>query len=133
MDRLKRTFDDNAVGLRAIVKQYGWPGNGLVGRDGAWAATFILFNAELAIKKEMLPLVQDAHRAGKTDGANYAHLLDDVRAKEGRPQVYGTYQREGDGVHPIEDEANVNKRRAEVGLPPLSGYPKTRERNKAQQ
>lgn len=127
MDRLKRAFDNNAARLNAIVKQYGWPENGVVGRDGAWAATLILLNAELAFKNEMLPLVRDAYRAGKTDGANYAYLLDDIRVAEGKPQVYGTHQKEGAGVSPIEDEANVNKRRAEVGLPPLSEY----ERDKA--
>ena len=120
MDRLKKTFDDNAARLKAIVKQYGWPGNDLVGRDGAWAAFLILLNAEFAIKKEMLPLVQDAYRAGKTDGNIYAYMVDDVRVAEGKPQVYGTRDKKGGGVYPIEDEANVNKRRAEVGLPPLS-------------
>ena len=115
------------------AQEHGWPDSDLVRRDGAWAATFILLNAELAIKKEMLPLVRDAYDAGKTDGTNYAYLLDDVRVAEGKPQVYGTHRKEGGGVSPIEDEANVNKRRAEVGLPPLSGYPKTRERNRAPQ
>jgi hypothetical protein len=33
MDRLKQTYDDNAVRLKAIVRQYGWPGNDLVGRE----------------------------------------------------------------------------------------------------
>jgi hypothetical protein len=131
MDRLKKTYDDNAVRLKAIVKQYGWPGNDLVGRDGTWAAFLILLNAELAIEKEMLPLVQDAYHAGKTDGIIYADLLDDIRVAEGKPQVYGTRDKEGGGAYPIEDEANVNKRRAEVGLPPLGEQ--KQERNKAPQ
>ena len=133
MDRLKKTFDDNAVRLKAIVKQYGWPGNELVGRDGTWAAILILLNAELAIKKEMLPLVEDAYHAGKTDGTNYAVLLDDIRVAEGKPQVYGTRDKEGGGVYPIEDEANVNKRRVEVGLPPLSEYLEKQKKDKAPQ
>ena len=132
MDRLKKTFDDNAVRLKAIVKQYGWPGNDLVGRDGTWAAFLILLNAERAIEKEMLPLVQDAYHAGKTDGIIYAVLLDDIRVAEGKPQVYGTRDKKGGGVYPIEDEANVNKRRVEVGLPPLSEYLETQKRNKPQ-
>jgi hypothetical protein len=133
IDRLKKTFDDNAVRLKALVKQYGWPGNDLVGRDGTWAAFLILLNAELAINKEMLPLVQDAYHAGRTDGTIYAILLDDIRVAEGKPQVYGTADKEGGGVYPIEDAANFNKRRAEVGLPPLSEYPEKQERNKAPQ
>ena len=45
---------------------------------------------------------------------------------EGKPQVYGTQVKEWKGkepvLQPIEDEANVDKRRAEVGLFPLSEY-----------
>jgi hypothetical protein len=50
---------------------------------------------------------------------------------DGKPQVYGTQAQpieEWNGQDPtpkpIEDEANVDKRRAEVGLPPLSEYRK---------
>lgn len=132
MDRLKATLDDNAVRLKAIVKQYGWPGNDLVGRDGSSAATLILLNAELALKKEMLPLVQDAHHAGTTDGTNYAFLLDDIRVEEGKPQVYGTRSKEGRGPYPIEDEANVDKRRLEVGLEPLAEQLEKQEGKKPQ-
>ena len=133
MDRLKGTFDDNALRLKAIVEQYGWPGNDLVGQDGTSAAILIFLNAELALKKEMWPSVEDAYHAGKTSGPDYAVLLDDIRVAEGKPQVYGTRDKQGGGVYPIEDEANVNKRRAEVGLPPLAKYHKTTERNKAPQ
>ena len=126
MDRLKGTFDDDAVRLKAIVKQYGWPGNDLVGQDGTSAAILIFMNAELALKKEMWPSVEDAYRAGKASGPDYAVLLDDIRVSEGKPQVYGTHDMERGRVYPIEDEANVNKRRAEVGLRRLAKYPKTR-------
>ena len=133
MDRLKGTFDDNAVGLRAMVKQYGWPGNDLVGQDGTAAAILIFMNAELTLKNEMWPSVEDAYHAGKTSGPDYAVLLDDILVTEGKLQVYGTHDKEGGRVYPIEDAANVNKRRAEVGLPPLAKYPKTKGRNKAPQ
>jgi len=129
MDRLEKAYRDDAVRLKAIVKQYGWPGNDLVGQDGSLAATVILLNADLAFKREMLPVVQAAHRAGKTDGSNYAFLVDDIRVAEGKPQVYGTRSKQGSGTYPIEDEANVDKRRVEVGLPPLSEELE-KERNK---
>ena len=129
MDRLEKAYRDDAVRLKAIVKQYGWPGNDLVGQDGSLAATVILLNADLAFKREMLPVVQAAHRAGKTDGSNYAFLVDDIRVAEGKPQVYGTRSKQGSGTYPIEDEANVDKRRVEVGLPPLTEELE-KERNK---
>ena len=52
-----------------------------------------------------------------------ATSVDRVRVSEGKPQVYGTQFHEVDGVwvpQPIEDEANVDARRKNVGLPPLA-------------
>ena len=54
-----------------------------------------------------------------------AYLTDRVLVHEGKAQVYGT-QAEGQGsdvkLMPITDEANVDKRRALVGLGPLAEY-----------
>jgi hypothetical protein len=62
-------------------------------------------------------------------GQDYALLLDRVLVGEGKPQVYGTQAKRFEAwkgrepvLEPIEDEGNVDKRRAEVGLPPLSEY-----------
>ncbi len=115
--------------MRAIVRQYGWPGPELVGKDGTEAAFLLVQHSNLAFQKEMLPLVQNAYRSGKLSGQSYALLLDRVLVGEGKPQVYGTQAKrfeEWKGkepvLEPIEDEANVDKRRAEVGLSPLAEY-----------
>jgi len=119
----------NTERMKAIVKRYGWPGPELVGSDGSEAAFLLVQHADLAFQKEMLPLVEKAYRSGGLSGQDYALLLDRVRVGEGRPQVYGTQAKrfeEWNGqepaLQPIEDEANVDKRRAEVGLPPLAEY-----------
>ena len=49
---------------------------------------------------------------------------------EGKKQVYGTQYHSPNGKwepRPLEDEANVDKRRAEVGLSPLAEYVKQLE------
>ncbi|MCS6883729.1 MAG: hypothetical protein NZU74_20615, partial [Chloroflexaceae bacterium] len=54
-----------------------------------------------------------------------AYLTDRVRFNTGQPQVYGTQVLIIDGrvtLKPIEDEANVDARRAAVGLLPLAEY-----------
>ena len=119
----------NTERMKAIVKRYGWPGPELVGGDGSEAAFLLVQHADLAFQKEMLPLVEKAYRSGGLSGQDYALLLDRVRVGEGKPQVYGTQAKrfeEWNGqepaLQPIEDEANVDKRRAEVGLPPLAEY-----------
>lgn len=119
----------NTERMRAIVSQYGWPGPELVGRDGVEAAFLLVQHADFAFQKEMLPLVEKAYRSGGLSGQSYALLLDRVRVGEGKPQVYGTqakrfekWKGQEPALEAIEDEANVDRRRAEVGLPPLSEY-----------
>lgn len=126
----KRAIDsDNTARVKAIVRQYGWPGPELVGRDGTEAAFLLVQHADHAFQKEMLPLVRDVYRAGKLSGQDYALLLDRVLVGESKPQVYGTQAKPVDQwkgkepvLEPIEDEPNVDKRRAAVGLQPLSDY-----------
>jgi hypothetical protein len=63
-------------------------------------------------------------------GAELCSLADRVLVAEGKPQVYGTQAKAPGRLwkghepvpEPIEDERNVDKRRAEVGLPPLADY-----------
>lgn len=129
MDRMRAIDSDNARRMREIVRQYGWPDPGLVGKDGSEAAFILIQHADHQLQKEMVPLVQDAYQAGKLTGQDYALLLDRVLVDDGKPQVYGTQARdfkEWRGqepvLYPIEDEASVDKRRAEVGLPRLAEY-----------
>jgi hypothetical protein len=127
--RMQAIDSDNTVRMKTIIKQYGWPGPELVGKDGAEAAFLLVQHADHKFQKEVLPMVRDAYLANKLTGQNYALLLDRVLVAEGKPQVYGTQAKGFDQwkghepvLEPIEDEANVDKRRAEVGLPPLSEY-----------
>jgi Family of unknown function (DUF6624) len=80
----------NTERMKAIIRQYSWPGPELVGRDGAEAAFLLVQHADLAFQKEMLPLVEKAYRSGALSGQSYALLLDRVLVGEGKPQVYGT-------------------------------------------
>jgi hypothetical protein len=121
-----RTIDrENTERMKEIVHAHGWPGPELVGRDGTQAAWLLVQHSTPEFQREMLPLVEQAYREKKLPGSNYALLLDRVRVHQGKPQVYGSQGRWENGVlglQPIEDEANVDKRRAEVGLGPLADY-----------
>lgn len=129
--RMQAIDTSNTEFMRVIVRQYGWPTPPLVGRDGTEAAFLLVQHANLAFQKEMLPLVKKAYKSGDLSGQSYALLLDRVLVGQGKRQVYGTQAKlKGNEFvpDPIEDEANVDKRRAEVGLPPLSEYLKVLKR-----
>ena len=119
----------NTARLTVIIKQHGWPGPKLIGQDGTDAFFLLAQHADPAFQEKVLPLVQNAYRRGILTGQNFALFTDRVLVESGKPQVYGTSARpfdqwrDGEPVFdPIEDEANVDKRRADLGLMPLSEY-----------
>jgi hypothetical protein len=118
---------DSTARMKKIVQRYGWPDPDLVGRDGTDAAFLLVQHSpELAFQQAMLPLVRSSYESGKLSAWSYALLLDRVLTREGKPQVYGMSVNHWAGnepvLYPIEDEANVDKRRMKIGLPPLSEY-----------
>ena len=129
LDQMKKIDATNTARIKVIIKQYGWPGPKLIGRDGTDAFFTLAQHADPAFQKKVLPLVQTAYRRGILTGQNYALFTDRVLVASGKPQIYGTAAKPMDQwngkepvFQPIEDEANVDKRRAAVGLIPLSEY-----------
>jgi hypothetical protein len=116
---------DNTARMRAIILQYGWPSHELVGRDGSEAAFVLVQHSDYMLQKDVLPLVKNAFLTGTLRGQDFALLQDRVLVKEGKPQIYGTqFKITGNDLvpDPIEDELNVDRRRADVGLPSLAEY-----------
>ena len=129
IERMQAIDASNLARMKEIVREHGWPGPELVGRDGSEAAFLLVQHADLDFQKQILPFVESAYKGGELKGEDYALLLDRVLVKQGKPQVYGTQTRPLDewkdgepALAPIEDEAHVDERRAEVGLPPLAEY-----------
>jgi len=117
----------NTAKMKRIVKRHNWPRAELVGWDGTEAAFIVVQHSPHSFQKALLPLMQKEFGTGHLSGPNYALFLDRVLAEDGRPQVYGSkakgFNKDGEPIlYPIEDEANVDKRRAEVGLSSLAEY-----------
>ena len=125
-----KKFDEvdrkNTARLKEIVDRYGWPAKSLVGDDGARAAWLLVQHADKdpEFQKKCLALMKQLPK-GEVSGQHLAYLTDRVLVGEKKKQVYGTQCEIIKGevkFRPIENEANVDKRRAEVGLPSLAEY-----------
>ena len=119
----------NTAWMKEVVDKHGWPGKSLVGTDGAQKAWLLVQHADQdrAFQKRCLPLLAAAVKKGEAGAENLAYLTDRLKVADKEKQVYGTQFRQVDGKmepYPIEDEANVDQRRKEVGLPPLAEYRK---------
>ena len=116
--------------MKQVVKRHGWPGKTLVGTDGANAAWLLVQHADLdrEFQKECLKLIEAAFKRKEVSGQQLAYLTDRVRVGEKKRQIYGTQFELRDGRYvpqPIEDEANVDRRRKQMGLQCLAEYTKT--------
>lgn len=116
----------NARELELAVDDEGWPSVAEIGDDGAEAAFLIALHAisRPAFQRRCLTLMKSAANRCDIPRHQPAILEDRIRAMEGRPQLYGTQLDWDDDGHlaplPIEDEVEVDARRARVGLAPLA-------------
>lgn len=122
---------DNTKWLGEQVDKAGWPTVTAVGKEAAGTAWLLVQHADADPKfqRKCLDLMAKLPK-GEADAKNVAYLTDRVLLAEGKKQVYGTQFHSPNGKwepRPLEDEANVDKKRAEVGLPPLAEYVKQLE------
>ena len=124
--RMREVHERNAARLGAIIETHGWPGRSSVGEDAAESAWLILQHAIgiPSLQRRGLTLLKEAAEMGDVSPIHVAMLEDRIRSNEGRGQRYGTQlDWDEDGLIspvPIDDESNVDKRRAEIGLGPLA-------------
>ena len=124
--RMQSLHDANAARLSAILDAHGWPGQSLVGREGAFAAWLIAQHAigQPAFQRRVLELLKPAIPTGEVPALHAAMLEDRIRSFEGRPQLYGTqfdWDEQGRmSPLPHDDPARVEARRREIGLKPLA-------------
>lgn len=120
--RMEAVHIGNAARLADIIEQYGWPGNHLVGEEGAWAAWLIAQHAigNPPFMRHCLSLLKQAAANNDVMPWQAAFLEDRIRMYEGKPQIYGTqFEPNRNGQlepYPIEHLESVNERRLAVGL-----------------
>lgn len=126
--QMMRTDSLNILRVRAILKQYGYPGKTLVGEPTNEAAWYVIQHSEDIDR--YLPLIKKAANKGELPFYLYAQMLDRQLMREGKEQMYGTQamgynimnpatgRREGQRpfVWPIKDAAGVNARRQKAGF-----------------
>jgi hypothetical protein len=131
LDSLRKVIqvydEKNLRRVTELLDKYGWLGTDDVGRKGNQALYLVILHADPATRKKYLPKMRDANERGKAAASELALLEDRVLLDEGKNQRYGsqlkfnpdkgTYE-----LYPIDDEAEVNERRQEMGLAPLEDY-----------
>ena len=127
VERQNELDSRNRQRLDEIVKEHGWPKTSAFGEDASGVAFLIVQHSELEYQKKYLPLIKEAVSRNEARPSDLAMLEDRILTREGKKQIYGTQLRLNQKtqvmeLYPIEDEENVDARRAKVGLAPLAQY-----------
>lgn len=117
----------NLIKVKNILNKYGWLGADVIGERGSQALFLVIQHSDQATQEKYLPMMREAVKNKKASGSNLALLEDRVALEQGKKQIYGSQigrdQETGKPyILPLEDPDNVDKRRAAVGLQPLSDY-----------
>jgi hypothetical protein len=117
----------NLLKVKAILDKYGWLGADVVGETGNATLFLVIQHSDQVTQEKYLPMMREAVKNGKAQGSSLALLEDRVALGQGKQQIYGSQigrdpETQQYFVSPLLDPDNVDKRRAEVGLGPLSDY-----------
>ncbi|WP_342644767.1 TonB family protein [Mucilaginibacter sp. CSA2-8R] len=125
MNKQSRLDAANLIKAEKMIARYGYPGKALVGPQHQSTIFLVIQHNDTEVQEKYLPLLTLAVQKGDLRPASLAIITDRVKTGHNELQIYGSQTHETpDGVklYPIADEANVNKRRAKVGLEPLQQY-----------
>jgi Family of unknown function (DUF6624) len=128
LKKMEATDRADGIEAHAIFNKYGLPTFAMVGPQAAQDFDTVIQHQPFAFQEQVLPQMKIDAQAGQVSSESYAMLLDRVESYSHRPQTYGeNFACSPDGKgrpSPIADAADVDRRRAELGLMPLNLYAK---------
>jgi hypothetical protein len=117
--------------LARIIDEKGWPAISQVGHEAANSAWLIAQHGTPDFLKRCLPLMRAAAQKHEMALPSLALSIDRVLMQDGKKQRYGSQFQTDDGgrtrAYPIEDMAQLDERRASMGLEPFEDYRKRLE------
>ncbi len=118
----------NLVQVEKLISKYGWLGKSFVGVKGNQTTFLVIQHSDLAIQLKYFPLFQKSVEEGESKPSDLALMQDRILMSQGKKQLYGSqifFDKTGtQEFYQIDDEKNVNARRAKVGLEPIEEYAK---------
>lgn len=125
---MKYIDSTNLIQIEKLLNEHGWLGRSVVGDTGNSAIFLVIQHSNLQTQLKYIPLLQKSVEIGGSRPSNLALMQDRILMRQGKKQIYGSQvvmnKTGGQEFYPIEDEKNVNLRRAKIGMQPLEEYAK---------
>lgn len=126
-----KTIDEGKTKIKqkidAIIAKDGWPSSDLLGLKGEYILSALVMSLDLKDSKKYLPLIKESVKKGESMPEYLAMYEDRFLTMQNKKQIYGTQvgqdpQTKTYYILPLTDPENVDKRRGEIYLSPLSEY-----------
>ena len=119
----------NEARVKDIIKEHGWPGAELIGSRGVHALWVLVQHESPEVIKQCLPDMKAAAARGELPWSTVALSIDRDLVYDKKEQRYGSQVESVESgkvvLYAVEDEAHLDERRAEIGLPPIAEYKAT--------
>tara|TARA_B100001105_G_C22360786_1_gene430222 strand:+ start:98 stop:778 length:681 start_codon:yes stop_codon:yes gene_type:complete len=117
--------------VKVILDKYGWPGKDIIGEQGNWTICNVIQHSDNEIRIKYLPMIRQAVKDKKLHPRFLVRTEDRIATERGDLQIYGGQMKyypetKSFNVWPVYDPVNIDKRRAEIGLEPISEFLKRR-------
>lgn len=125
-----RSIDSvNQIKVERFINTYGWRGQDELGSQGNSTLFIVIQHSDSTVQNRYIPVLREAVMQKKARAEDLALMEDRLSMSKFGYQIYGSQIAQDPTtkkfiIQPINDEKNVNKRRARVGLQPLEEYVK---------
>lgn len=114
-----------------ILDDFGWLGVSEIGEQGNRTLYLVIQHSAVDVRQKYLPMLQNAVKNGNAPPRFLANVQDRISTDLGELQAYGEQMKfypesKSFNVWPVMDPANIDVRRAEIGLGPIADHLKNR-------
>ena len=115
----------NIVKIDEILAQYGYPGEEIIGEAGGYALFSMIQHSNEQTRPKYVPIMKKAVQQGHCRARYLTSIEDRIATDRGALQIYGNQvkyypETKTFDVWPIQNPAEVDQRRAKVGLRPIA-------------
>jgi hypothetical protein len=126
----KKNHIINEQKIIAILAE-GWPDKEVIGESGNRTICNVLQHSDYEIREKYLPLMRQAVKEQQLSPQLLVRAEDRLATDHGELQIYGGQMKyypetKSFNVWPVYDPVNIDQRRAEIGLGPITEHLKNR-------
>ena len=127
----RKNHIENEIVVLNLIDSYGWPSYKDIGKQGSRTICNVLQHSSVEVRQKYLSIMERAVIDGKLEARYLVRAEDRLATDRNELQIYGgqmKYYPESKtfNVWPVFDPVNIDKRRAKIGLGPISEYLKDR-------